>query len=48
MRDISRHAAHLLERAQGGHAADVLEHVEKLLGEPAGEVACLYLSLIHI
>src|SRR5690349_21497059 len=42
MRDITRHAAHLLERAQGGHAADVLEHVAKLLDEPDGDVACLY------
>ena len=42
MRDITRHAADLLERAQGGHAADVLEHVGKLLGEPGGDVACLH------
>ncbi|MET0417510.1 MAG: GGDEF domain-containing protein [Actinoplanes sp.] len=42
MRDITRHAADLLEQAQGGHAAEVLEHVGKLLGEPGGDVACLY------
>ncbi len=50
MRDITRHAADLLERAQGGHAADVLVLVEQLLDEPGGEVACLYFvrSVAHL
>ncbi|MCY1143652.1 GGDEF domain-containing protein [Actinoplanes sp. Pm04-4] len=42
MTDVTRHAAHLLERAQGGHAAEVLVEVEELLGEPGGDVACLH------